>query len=112
MAENLLLNTFTSLVALVSDYDNFVLAPQLQKTSDHNSSKLKTYDHSNEPSSSKLVPNGSPLANTTTPLLQELNLLFSSLYDEFFTAGNSSVPKSSSPSDNSLQQDTHPTVNA
>ncbi|GJZ77352.1 retrovirus-related pol polyprotein from transposon TNT 1-94 [Tanacetum coccineum] len=34
------------------------------------------------------------------------------LYDEFFTAGNSSVRKSSSLSDNSQQQDTHPTANA
>ncbi|GJU06688.1 hypothetical protein Tco_1123118 [Tanacetum coccineum] len=106
------LNYLRQELSKVSDYDNFVLAPQLQKTSDHNSSKLKTYDHSNEPSSSKLVPNGSPLANTTAPLLQELNILFNPLYDEFFTAGNSSVPKSSSPSDSSLRQDTHPTVNA
>ncbi|GJX80172.1 retrovirus-related pol polyprotein from transposon TNT 1-94 [Tanacetum coccineum] len=34
------------------------------------------------------------------------------LYDEFFTAGTSSVKKSSSPSDNFKQQDTPPTVTA
>ncbi|GJU10692.1 reverse transcriptase domain-containing protein [Tanacetum coccineum] len=56
------------------DYDNSGPAPQLQKTSDHNSSELETHDHSNEPSR------------------------------------NSSIPKSSSPSDNSQQQDTHPTT--
>ncbi|GJS88986.1 hypothetical protein Tco_0771622 [Tanacetum coccineum] len=33
------------------------------------------------------------------------------LYDEFFTAGTSSVNKSSSPADNSTQQDTQPTSN-
>ncbi|GJZ96894.1 retrovirus-related pol polyprotein from transposon TNT 1-94 [Tanacetum coccineum] len=51
-------------------------------------------------------------SNITASLLQELDLLFSPLYDEFFTIGNSSVPKSSSPSNNSQQQDTHPTMNA
>ncbi|GKE17731.1 hypothetical protein Tco_1425308, partial [Tanacetum coccineum] len=35
----------------------------------------------------------------------------SGLYDEFFTAGTSSVNKSSSPTDNSKQQDTPPTTN-
>ncbi|GJV99683.1 hypothetical protein Tco_1554935 [Tanacetum coccineum] len=55
----------------------------------HESSKLVTNDHNNEPSSSKLVPNVSPSADTITPSLQELDLLFSPLYDEFFTAGNS-----------------------
>ncbi|GKE18869.1 hypothetical protein Tco_1426446 [Tanacetum coccineum] len=98
MAKNLLLNTFTSLVALVSCYI----------TRD----ELGTRNHSNEPSSLTLVPNVSPSANTTAPLLQELDFLFSPLYNEFFTVGNSSVPKSSSPSNNSQQQDTHPTTNA
>ncbi|GJS89911.1 retrovirus-related pol polyprotein from transposon TNT 1-94 [Tanacetum coccineum] len=74
--------------------------------------QLGTRNHSNEPSSSTLVPNVSPSANTTAPLLQELDLLFSPLYDEFFIVGNLSVPKSSSPSNNSQQQDTHPTTNA
>ncbi|GKF92499.1 hypothetical protein Tco_0279218, partial [Tanacetum coccineum] len=50
--------------------------------------------------------NVSPSADTTALLQQELDLLFGPLYDEFFTAGTSSVSKSSSPSDNSKQQDT------
>nr|GEX19915.1 retrovirus-related Pol polyprotein from transposon TNT 1-94 [Tanacetum cinerariifolium] len=93
-----------------SDYDNSGPTPQLQKTSDHNISELGIHNHNNEPSSSTLISNVSPLANTTAPSLQELDLLFSPLYDEFFTAGNSSVLKSS-PSNNSKQQDTHPTTN-
>ncbi|GJW97602.1 retrovirus-related pol polyprotein from transposon TNT 1-94 [Tanacetum coccineum] len=40
-----------------------------------------------------------------------MDLLFGPLYDEFFTVGTSSVNKSSSPSVNSQQQDTQPTVN-
>ncbi|GJR50913.1 retrovirus-related pol polyprotein from transposon TNT 1-94 [Tanacetum coccineum] len=68
-----------------SDYDNSGLAPQLQ--------------------------NVSPLADTTAPSQQELDLLFGPLYDEFFTAGTSSVNKSSSPTNNSTQQDTQPTTN-
>ncbi|GJR62378.1 retrovirus-related pol polyprotein from transposon TNT 1-94 [Tanacetum coccineum] len=46
-----------------------------------------------------------------TPSQQELDLLFGLLYDEFFTAGSSSVNKSSPPTDNSTQQDTQPTAN-
>nr|GEU49973.1 hypothetical protein [Tanacetum cinerariifolium] len=42
---------------------------------------------------------------------QELDLLFGPLYDEFFTACTSSVNKSSSPTNNSNQQDTQPTMN-
>nr|GEX01033.1 hypothetical protein [Tanacetum cinerariifolium] len=45
------------------------------------------------------------------PSQQELDLLFGPLYDEFFTAGTSSVNKSSSPTNNSNQQDTQPTMN-
>ncbi|GJR93512.1 retrovirus-related pol polyprotein from transposon TNT 1-94 [Tanacetum coccineum] len=68
-----------------SDYDNSGPAPQLQ--------------------------NVSPSADTTAPSQQELDLLFGPLYDEFFNAGTSSVNKSSSPTDNSKQQDTPPTTN-
>ncbi|GJY57524.1 hypothetical protein Tco_0456639, partial [Tanacetum coccineum] len=49
--------------------------------------------------------------NTIAPSQQELDLLFGPLYDEFFTACTSSVNKSSSPTDNSKQQDTPPTTN-
>ncbi|GJW48815.1 hypothetical protein Tco_0080461 [Tanacetum coccineum] len=38
------------------------LAPPRQMTSDHNSSELRIHDHSNEPSSSKLVPKVVPIA--------------------------------------------------
>ncbi|GJX39091.1 retrovirus-related pol polyprotein from transposon TNT 1-94 [Tanacetum coccineum] len=50
-------------------------------------------------------------SDTTTLSQQELDLLFGPLYDEFFTTGTSSVIKSSSPTDNSNQQDTPPTTN-
>ncbi|GJY13143.1 retrovirus-related pol polyprotein from transposon TNT 1-94 [Tanacetum coccineum] len=70
---------------LASDYDNSGPVPQLQ--------------------------NVSPTADTTVPSQQELYLLFGPLYDEFFTAGTSSVNNSSSPTDNSKQQDTPPTTN-
>ncbi|GJZ24626.1 retrovirus-related pol polyprotein from transposon TNT 1-94 [Tanacetum coccineum] len=47
-------------------------------------------------------------SHTTAPSQQELDLLFDPLYDEFFTAGTSSVNKSFPPTDNSKQQDTPP----
>ncbi|GKB42939.1 retrovirus-related pol polyprotein from transposon TNT 1-94 [Tanacetum coccineum] len=80
--------------------DTSSLVPQRQKASD--------YDNSGP------VPqlqNVSPSADTTVPSQQELDLLFGPLYDEFFNAGTSSVNKSSSPTDNSKQQDTPPTTN-
>ncbi|GJX32210.1 retrovirus-related pol polyprotein from transposon TNT 1-94 [Tanacetum coccineum] len=70
---------------LASDYDNSDPAPQIQ--------------------------NVSPSADTTTPSQQELDLLFSPLYNEFFTACTSNVNKSSSSTNNSTQQDTQPTAN-
>nr|GFB05962.1 hypothetical protein [Tanacetum cinerariifolium] len=45
-------------------------------TSYHNSSELEIHDHSNEPSSSKLVPNVVPLACKTATTRQALELLF------------------------------------
>ncbi|GKB48648.1 hypothetical protein Tco_0899401, partial [Tanacetum coccineum] len=47
-----------------------------QMTSDHNRSELGIQDHSNEPSSSKLVPKVVPYANKTATSRQELELLF------------------------------------
>ncbi|GKC77460.1 reverse transcriptase domain-containing protein [Tanacetum coccineum] len=47
-----------------------------QMTSDHNRSELGIQDHSNELSSSKLVPTVVPLANKTATSRQELELLF------------------------------------
>ncbi|GJS52797.1 retrovirus-related pol polyprotein from transposon TNT 1-94 [Tanacetum coccineum] len=49
------------------------------------------------------------IANDTLGL--ELDLLFGPLYDEFFNDGTSRVNKSSSPTDNSAPQDTHPSTN-
>ncbi|GJY34675.1 retrovirus-related pol polyprotein from transposon TNT 1-94 [Tanacetum coccineum] len=63
---------------------------------------------------SGLVPqqqNVSPSADTTVPSQQELDLLFGPFYDEFFTAGTSSVNNSSSPTDNSKEQHRPPTTN-
>ncbi|GJR68765.1 retrovirus-related pol polyprotein from transposon TNT 1-94 [Tanacetum coccineum] len=61
---------------MASDYDNSGPSPPRQMTFEHNSLSLGTNDHSNEPSSSKLVPNVSPPADTTAPSLQELDFLF------------------------------------
>ncbi|GJT09680.1 retrovirus-related pol polyprotein from transposon TNT 1-94 [Tanacetum coccineum] len=68
-------------------------------------------DHNNELSSSKLVPKVVPPTDKTDTSVQELDLLFSPMYEEYFTAGNQSVLKSSALSDNSQQQDTQPTLN-
>ncbi|GKF15172.1 hypothetical protein Tco_0056634, partial [Tanacetum coccineum] len=58
---------------------NFDLISSLvlhQMTSDHNRSELGIQDHSNEQSSSKLVPKVVPLAVKTATSRQELELLF------------------------------------
>ncbi|GKE71874.1 hypothetical protein Tco_1529946 [Tanacetum coccineum] len=52
------------------------LVPQYQMTSAHNRSELGIHDHSNELSSSKLVPKVVPLADKTATSRQELELLF------------------------------------
>ncbi|GJT94232.1 hypothetical protein Tco_1083077 [Tanacetum coccineum] len=87
------------------------LAPQLQKTFDHNRSELRNHYHINEPSSLKLVLNVSPLADKTDSSQQELDFLFSPLFEEYFTARNQSVSNPFTLSDNSTQQDTQPTTN-
>ncbi|GJX76388.1 retrovirus-related pol polyprotein from transposon TNT 1-94 [Tanacetum coccineum] len=51
------------------------------------------------------------LQQTANPSLQELDLLFSPLYKEYFTTGNQSVSKPFALSDNSQQQDTQPILN-
>ncbi|GKB36224.1 hypothetical protein Tco_0881166 [Tanacetum coccineum] len=75
------------------------------------SAELGTHDHNNEPSSSKLVPKVFSLADKTTTSQQELELLFSPMYEEHFNAGNPSVSKSFALSDNLQQHDTQPTAN-
>ncbi|GJV52841.1 hypothetical protein Tco_1448582 [Tanacetum coccineum] len=76
-------------------------------TIDHNSSKLKTHDHNNEPSSSKLVLKVVPPADKTATSQQELELLFSPMYEEYFNAENQSVSKSSAFSLIILNNKTH-----
>ncbi|GKE55636.1 hypothetical protein Tco_1494821 [Tanacetum coccineum] len=76
-------------------------------TSDHNSSELGIHDHNNEPSSSKLVPKVVPPADKTATSQQELELLFSPMYEEYFNAGNPSVSKSSALSLIILNNKTH-----
>ncbi|GJY69486.1 hypothetical protein Tco_0472468 [Tanacetum coccineum] len=80
-------------------------------TSNHNSAELGIHDHDNEPSSSKLVPKVVPPADKTATSQQELKLLFSTMYEEYFNVGNPSVSKSSALSDNLQQHDTQPTTN-
>ncbi|GKC22370.1 retrovirus-related pol polyprotein from transposon TNT 1-94 [Tanacetum coccineum] len=80
--------------------DTSGLVPQRQKASD--------YDNSDP---DPQLQNVSPSADTTVPSQQELDLLFGPLYDEFFNTGTSRVNKSSTPTDNSAQQDTLPSTN-
>nr|GEV97112.1 hypothetical protein [Tanacetum cinerariifolium] len=58
------------------------------------SSELRIHDHNSEPSSSKLVLKVSPPADKTATSQQELELLFSPMYEEYFNAGNHGVSKS------------------
>ncbi|GJT41655.1 retrovirus-related pol polyprotein from transposon TNT 1-94 [Tanacetum coccineum] len=80
-------------------------------TSDHNRSEPGIQDHNNEPSSSTLVPNVVCPADKPDTSLQELDLLFSPMYEEYFTTGNQSLSKSSALYDNIQQQDKQPTLN-
>ncbi|GJS06990.1 hypothetical protein Tco_0363786 [Tanacetum coccineum] len=52
-----------------------------------------------------------PPTNTDASSLQELDLLFSHLYEEYFTTGNQSVSKPFTISDNLQQQDIQPSLN-
>ncbi|GJY94988.1 putative ribonuclease H-like domain-containing protein [Tanacetum coccineum] len=80
--------------------DTSGLVPQRQTASD--------YDN---PDPAPELQNVFPSADTTVPSQQELDLLFGPLYDEFFNDGTSRVNKSSSPIDDSAQQDTLPSTN-
>ncbi|GJX07936.1 retrovirus-related pol polyprotein from transposon TNT 1-94 [Tanacetum coccineum] len=59
-----------------SDYENSGPTPLLRMTSNHNRLELESYDHGNEPSSLKLVPNVSPQADKTDSSQQDLDFLF------------------------------------
>nr|GEX71393.1 integrase, catalytic region, zinc finger, CCHC-type, peptidase aspartic, catalytic [Tanacetum cinerariifolium] len=96
LASKLPLFFWAEAIATASDYKNSGPVPQLQKTSDHNHSELGIQDHNNEPSSSMLVLNVCPLADTNAPSLQEFKFLFSYFFKEYITAGNQSVSKSPS----------------
>nr|GEZ89934.1 hypothetical protein [Tanacetum cinerariifolium] len=76
------------------------LIPQRQKASDNDNSDPIPQ-----------LQNVSSSVDAHVPSQQELDLLFGLLYNEFFFAGNSSVNKSSSPTNNSNLQDTQPTTN-
>ncbi|GKE05758.1 copia-type pol polyprotein, partial [Tanacetum coccineum] len=80
--------------------DTSGLVPERQKASDYDNSGPDTQ-----------LQNVSPLADTTVPSQQELDLLFGPLYDEFFNAGTLRVNKSSSPTNNSAQQNILPSTN-
>ncbi|GKB78841.1 hypothetical protein Tco_0945736 [Tanacetum coccineum] len=88
--------------------------PFARSTSTTNGRKPKPRinNQSNEPSSSKLVPKFVPPADKRATSQQELELLCSPMYEEYFNVGNPSVSKSSALSDNSTQHDTQPTLNA
>ncbi|GJY17415.1 ribonuclease H-like domain-containing protein [Tanacetum coccineum] len=64
---------------------------QTDKDDSRSQFELEIHDHNNEHSSSKLVPNVFPLADTTDPSLQDLELLFSPMYKEYFTARNQRI---------------------
>ncbi|GJS73885.1 retrovirus-related pol polyprotein from transposon TNT 1-94 [Tanacetum coccineum] len=83
----------------------------LDKMKEKGDPYLGIQDHSNETSSSKLVPNVFPLADIAEPSIQELDLLFSPMYKEYFTTGNQRVSKFFALSNNLQQQDTQPTLN-
>ncbi|GKA15930.1 retrovirus-related pol polyprotein from transposon TNT 1-94 [Tanacetum coccineum] len=80
-------------------------------TSIHNNTELGIQYHNNELSSSKLVPNDVPTSDTTYTSLQDLELLLSPMYGEYFNQGNKSVSKSFALFDNLQQKDTQPTLN-
>ncbi|GJU06259.1 retrovirus-related pol polyprotein from transposon TNT 1-94 [Tanacetum coccineum] len=76
-----------------SDYDNSAPTPQLQKNSVDNSTDLEIQDHANEPSTLNLVLNDVTTADETDTSLQELEFLFSPMYEESFNEGNKGVSK-------------------
>ncbi|GJW12757.1 gag-pol polyprotein [Tanacetum coccineum] len=77
--------------------DTSGLVPQRQKASD--------YDNSDP---DLQLQNVSLSADTIVPSQQELDFLFGPLYNEFFNTGTSRVNEYSSPNNNSVPQDTHP----
>ncbi|GKF52855.1 hypothetical protein Tco_0159765, partial [Tanacetum coccineum] len=58
------------------------------------------------------LPDVVPLTVKTDLSQQELEFLFNPLFEEYFSARNQSVQKSTSPTDNSKQKVTQPSANA
>ncbi|GJX07248.1 retrovirus-related pol polyprotein from transposon TNT 1-94 [Tanacetum coccineum] len=71
--------------------------------------KASDYDNSDPVPS---LPDVVPLAVKTDLSQQELEFLFNPLFEEYFSARNQSVQKSTSPTDNSKQKVTQPSANA
>nr|GEY25635.1 retrovirus-related Pol polyprotein from transposon TNT 1-94 [Tanacetum cinerariifolium] len=94
------------ILVIVDDYSRYTWT--LFLWSKDETPEVSDYDNSNPVLQ---LQNVSSSADAHIPSQQELDLLFGPLYDEFFTAGTSSINKSSSPSNNSNQQDTQPTTN-
>ncbi|GJU85962.1 hypothetical protein Tco_1293508 [Tanacetum coccineum] len=76
-----------------------------QMTSDHNRSELGIQDHSNEQSSSKLVPKVVPLAVKTATSRQELELLFHHHIAMLRTTGGIAQPPSLKPKNELIELD-------
>nr|GEU44860.1 retrovirus-related Pol polyprotein from transposon TNT 1-94 [Tanacetum cinerariifolium] len=76
-----------------------------------NFDEIKEFSKASDNDISRPVPQLQMTSNHNHSSQQELDFLFSPLYDEFFTVGTSSVSKSSSLSDNSQKEDTQPTLN-
>ncbi|GJZ12218.1 retrovirus-related pol polyprotein from transposon TNT 1-94 [Tanacetum coccineum] len=92
-------------INLLSKKDIVIGLPKLKYVKDQLCSSCEVSKAKRSSFKTKAVP------NTIAPSKQELDLLFSPLCDELFTACTSSVNKSSSPTKNSKQQDTPPTTN-
>ncbi|GJW27344.1 retrovirus-related pol polyprotein from transposon TNT 1-94 [Tanacetum coccineum] len=103
-------------MSMTSNQNSSGLTPQRQEMSVDNNTLGLVLQRQKESDYEKFglalqLQNVSPLADTTAPSQQEFDILFGPLYDEFFTICTSSVNKSSSPTNNSKQQDTPPTTN-
>ncbi|GJR72825.1 retrovirus-related pol polyprotein from transposon TNT 1-94 [Tanacetum coccineum] len=82
-------------------------APHWQMMFEHNNSCLETHDHNNEPSSSMLVLENVPTAEMTlNTTIQELEILFRLMYNEYFTGEKQVVSRSSIVTNNHQQQNT------
>nr|GEU53893.1 copia protein [Tanacetum cinerariifolium] len=86
------------------------VTPRQEMSVDNDTSDLVPYEQkaSNYDNSDPVPPlqNVVPPAKNTDSSQQELKFLFSPLFEEYFSSGTSSVNKSSSPTNNSNEQDT------